>query len=87
MNLMKSLHEYEELLAPARQRFAVSPGIQAIQSNSGGRFCSARDNAWKRLSFSADDYSVLRRDTGPPRPNARSHRAERGSSGRGHQVR
>jgi hypothetical protein len=28
MNLMKSLDEYEELLAPARQRFAVSPGIQ-----------------------------------------------------------
>ena len=65
MNLMKSLDEYEELLAPARRRFAVSPGIQAIQSNSGGRFCSARDNAWERPSFSADDYSVLRRDTGP----------------------
>jgi hypothetical protein len=38
MNLTRSLDEYEQLLAPAHQRFAVSPGIQAIQSNSDGVF-------------------------------------------------
>ena len=38
MNLMRSLDEHEQLLAPARQRFAVSPGIQAIQLNSDDVF-------------------------------------------------
>ena len=38
MNLVRSLDEYEQLLAPARQRFAVSPAIQAIQSNSDDVF-------------------------------------------------
>ena len=38
MNLMRSLDEYEQLLVPARQRFAVSPGIQPIQSNSDDVF-------------------------------------------------
>jgi predicted GNAT family N-acyltransferase len=32
------LHEYERLLAPARERFAVSPGVQAIQSCQDGAF-------------------------------------------------
>jgi hypothetical protein len=42
MNLMRSLDEYQQLLAPARQRFAVSPGIQPIQSNSDDVFLEQR---------------------------------------------
>jgi hypothetical protein len=38
MNLMRSLDEYEQLLAPARERFAVSPGVQAIESTSDDVF-------------------------------------------------
>jgi len=38
MNLMRSLDEYEQLIAPARERFAVSPGIQAIESTSDDVF-------------------------------------------------
>ena len=38
MNMMRSLDEYEQLLAPARQRFAVSPDIQALKSNSDDVF-------------------------------------------------
>src|SRR5262245_702148 len=36
--LMSSLDEYEHLLAPARERFAASPGLQAIQSRSDAVF-------------------------------------------------
>ena len=32
------LHEYERLLAPARERFAVSPGVRAIQSSQDAAF-------------------------------------------------
>jgi hypothetical protein len=32
------LHEYERLLAPARERFAVSPGVRAIQSSRDAAF-------------------------------------------------
>jgi hypothetical protein len=32
------LHEYERLLAPARERFAGSPGVRAIQSNRDAAF-------------------------------------------------
>src|SRR5258708_22114033 len=32
------LHEYERLLAPARERFAVSPGVRAIQSSQDELF-------------------------------------------------
>jgi hypothetical protein len=38
MNVMKSLDEYEQLLAPARECFALSPGVQAIKSSSNGIF-------------------------------------------------
>jgi hypothetical protein len=31
MNVMESLDEYEQLLAPVRESFAVSPGVQAIK--------------------------------------------------------
>jgi hypothetical protein len=33
-----ALHEYERLLAPARERFAVSSGVRAIQSNQDDAF-------------------------------------------------
>ena len=33
MNAMKPLDEYEQLLAPVRESFAVSPGVQAINSS------------------------------------------------------
>src|ERR1700761_5392173 len=32
------LQEYERLLAPARERFAVSPGVQAVQSSHDAAF-------------------------------------------------
>jgi hypothetical protein len=35
---MASLDDYEQLLAPARDRFAVSPGVQAISSTSDSVF-------------------------------------------------
>jgi hypothetical protein len=38
MNLMRSLDDYEQLLAPARERFAVSPGVRAIASTSDDVF-------------------------------------------------
>jgi hypothetical protein len=38
MNLMKSLDEYERLITPARERFAVSPAIQAMESTSDDVF-------------------------------------------------
>jgi hypothetical protein len=38
MNIVTSLDEYEQLLAPARDRFAVSPGVQAIRSRSESVF-------------------------------------------------
>jgi hypothetical protein len=38
MNLMRSLDDYEQLLAPARERFAVSPGVRAIESTSDDVF-------------------------------------------------
>jgi hypothetical protein len=38
MNGMKSLDDYEQLLAPARERFAVSPGVRAIESTSDDVF-------------------------------------------------
>jgi hypothetical protein len=38
MNVMKSLDEYEQLLAPVRECFALSPGVQAIKSSSNGIF-------------------------------------------------
>src|ERR1700730_17940095 len=38
MNIVTSLDEYERLLAPARERFAASPGVQAIRSNSDNVF-------------------------------------------------
>ena len=38
MNVMKSLDEYEQLLAPVRECFAVSPGVQAIKSSSNDVF-------------------------------------------------
>jgi hypothetical protein len=31
-------HEYERLLAPARERFAVSPGVRAIESSEDAVF-------------------------------------------------
>jgi N-acyl-L-homoserine lactone synthetase len=36
-----ALHEYERLLAPARERFAVSPGVRAIQSSRDEAFLEA----------------------------------------------
>src|ERR1700738_446410 len=38
MNVMKSLDEYEKFLAPVRECFAVSPGVQAIKSSPNGVF-------------------------------------------------
>src|SRR6202795_4280667 len=38
MNAMKPLDEYEQLLAPVRECFALSPGVQAIKSSSNGIF-------------------------------------------------
>jgi hypothetical protein len=38
MNIVTSLDEYERLLAPARECFAASPGVQAIRSNSDDVF-------------------------------------------------
>src|SRR6202008_67713 len=38
MNLMKSLDEYERLITPARERFVVSPAIQAMESTSDDVF-------------------------------------------------
>ena len=38
MNVVTSLDEYERLLAPARECFAASPGVQAIRSNSDDVF-------------------------------------------------
>jgi hypothetical protein len=38
MNLMRSLDDYEQFLAPARERFAVSPGVRAIESTSDDVF-------------------------------------------------
>ena len=35
---MNPLDEYEKLLAPARARFAQSPGVRAIQSSSDEAF-------------------------------------------------
>src|ERR1700756_2108900 len=32
------LHEYDRLLVPARERFAVSPGVRAIQSSQDDGF-------------------------------------------------
>ena len=36
--VMKSLDEYEQLLAPVRECFAISPGVQAINSRSNDVF-------------------------------------------------
>ena len=36
-----ALHEYERLLAPARERFSVSPGVRAIQSSRDDAFLEA----------------------------------------------
>ena len=36
--VMKSLDEYEQLLAPVRECFAISPGVQAINSSSNDVF-------------------------------------------------
>ena len=33
-----TLHNYERLVAPARERFAVSPGVRAIQSSQDAVF-------------------------------------------------
>jgi hypothetical protein len=33
-----TLQDYERLLAPARERFAVSPGVRAIQSSQDAAF-------------------------------------------------
>ncbi len=38
MNVTKSLDEYEQLLAPVRECFAVSPGVQAIKSSANEVF-------------------------------------------------
>jgi hypothetical protein len=38
MSGMKSLDDYEQLRAPARERFAVSPGVRAIESTSDDVF-------------------------------------------------
>ncbi len=38
MNVMKSLDKYEQHLAPVRDCFAVSPGVQAIKSSSNDLF-------------------------------------------------
>ena len=38
MNVMKSLDEYEQFLAPVRDCFALSPGVQAIKSSPNGVF-------------------------------------------------
>jgi hypothetical protein len=38
MNLMRSLDEYERLLAPAREQFAVSLGVRTIESTSDDVF-------------------------------------------------
>src|SRR5260370_3085346 len=38
MNVMKSLDKYEQLLAPVRDCFAVSPGVQAIKSSANEVF-------------------------------------------------
>jgi hypothetical protein len=38
MNVIKSLDEYEQVLAPVRECFAVSPGVQAIKANSNDIF-------------------------------------------------
>ena len=45
MNIVTSLDEYERLLAPARECFAASPGVQAIRSNS--------DDVFLKLFFTA----------------------------------
>ena len=37
-NVMKSLDEYEQLLTPVRECFAISPGVQAINSSSDDVF-------------------------------------------------
>jgi hypothetical protein len=34
IDVLNSLDKYEQLLAPARERFAASPGIRAIQASS-----------------------------------------------------
>jgi hypothetical protein len=41
IDVLSSLDEYEQLLAPARERFAASPGIQAIQASSEEAFLEA----------------------------------------------
>ena len=38
IDVLNSLDKYEQLLAPARERFAASPGVQAIRSNSDNVF-------------------------------------------------
>ena len=38
MNIVTSLDEYERPLAPARECFAASPGVEAIRSNSDDVF-------------------------------------------------
>jgi hypothetical protein len=40
-----ALHDYERLLTPARERFALSPGVRAIQAN--------RDEAFLESFFAA----------------------------------
>ena len=38
MNVMESLDEYKQLLAPVRECFAISPGVYAINSSSNDVF-------------------------------------------------
>jgi hypothetical protein len=40
-----ALHDYERLLTPARERFALSPGVRAIQAS--------RDEAFLESFFAA----------------------------------
>jgi hypothetical protein len=41
MNATPSLEDYNQLLAPARERFETSPGLHAIRSNNDPRFLEA----------------------------------------------
>ena len=68
MNRVTSLDEYERLLAPARECFEASPGVQAIRPNSDDVFLELF-----LLHFCALESQV----TSPfaVRPNARTSRS------------
>jgi hypothetical protein len=52
IEVLNSLAKYEQLIAPARERFAARPGIRAIQASSVLRSWNADDGTRRALDWS-----------------------------------